>query len=144
MKKFRITSYHDVATKRSVDYADTEMIVQGPEEMEVSDGYHTMDELYEHRIEIFIALCRVVHSVDFTEWGRDCPEVWRSKLHFDGSMYENWFVLGIEESSGLQITYHLPLSRWEDTNFARTLDRARQWDGHTSIDVLERLKKFNP
>lgn len=28
-----------------------------PNAGEVSDGYHTFDELYEHRVALFIALC---------------------------------------------------------------------------------------
>lgn len=76
------------------------------DEVEVSDGYHTFDELYDH------------------------------ELAFGGS----WFVLGIGKEKGKQITYHLPLERWDETNFAYTLEKAPEWDGHTSDDVLERLK----
>ena len=36
-----------------------------------------------------------------------------------------------------QITYHLPLSKWEETGFAETLEKAPEFDGHTPDDVLE-------
>lgn len=99
------------------------------------DGYHTFDELYEHRIVLFIKLCE---HLNFT----GSQLVWRSKLHHDGSQYDGWFIMGINSISGRQITYHLPLSHWEETNFAKTLDKAYKFDGHTSEDVLERLKQL--
>ena len=101
------------------------------EEMDsISDGYHTFGELYQHRNSLFIALCRA-H-----------PEIprWRSKLHLDGTGFEGWFVLGLGKEKGKQISYHLPLSMWEETIFAETLDRASEFDGHKSEDVLKRLK----
>lgn len=111
-----------------------------------SDGYHTFDELYDHRITLFIALCRFVQFEDDAArdyGGVNRPEqVWRSKTHSDGSTMDGWFIMGIGKEKGKQISYHLPLSRWDETNFAETLDRAPEWDGHTSAAVLERLKKL--
>lgn len=65
---------------------------------------------------------------------------WRSKLHSDGTSFDGWFILGIGTERGKQMTYHLPLDRWNDTSFADTFDKAPEWDGHTPADVLERLK----
>lgn len=110
------------------------------DDIEVSDGFHTMEELYDHRIELFIALCKQNDIID-GECGVDASgRSWRSKLHSDGSSFEGWFILGIGRKKGEQITYHLPIDKWEDTNFAETLDFAPEWDGHTSADVLERLR----
>lgn len=107
------------------------------EDIRCSDGYHTMNELYEHRITLFIALCRVTywHSSHLVD-----GVVWRSKKHDDDTMFPGWFILGICLEKGHQITYHLPIEKWLDTDFAKTLDKAPMWDGHTSNDVLERLK----
>ena len=71
-------------------------------------------------------------------------DVWRSKYHSDGELAfgGDWFVLGINKESGNQITYHLPIERWEETDFAETLDKAPEFDGHTPDDVLERLKRL--
>lgn len=107
------------------------LTIKGLDTMEVSDGSHTMNELYDHRITLFIALCKFIDR-----------KVWRSELHHDGKGYEGWFILGIDKEVGKQITYHLPMSRWEETSFAETLDRAPEWDGHTPADVLERLKNL--
>lgn len=106
------------------------------------DGYHTFDELYDHRITLFIALCRIIKAGCSEGCGNSGIEVWRSRLHHDGNGYEGWFIMGLELEPGKQITYHLPLSRWEETDFADTMERAPEFDGHTSDDVLERLKKL--
>lgn len=109
------------------------------EDLEVSDGYHTFTELYDHRITLFIALCRHMHEL----LGMENPgkfEVWRSHRHSDESMYPGEFVMGIGKEKGKQITYHIPIERWHETNFAQEIDTAPEFDGHTPSDVLERLK----
>lgn len=95
-----------------------------------SDGYHTFTELYEHRVTLFICLCRLLKR----------EIVWRSKLHHDGSSFDGWFIMGIQIRPGEQISYHLPMSEWSETDFAFTLEKAPEWDGHTSNDVLNRIK----
>jgi hypothetical protein len=111
------------------------------ENLEVSDGYHSFDELYEHRITLFIALCKAFYCDPQYQTGQKA-EIWRSRLHSDGSSFEGWFILGIGARKGQQITYHLPISKWDETKFAYTWDRAPEFDGHTSADVLERLKRL--
>lgn len=103
---------------------------------EVSDGYHTFGELYDHRITLFIALCNVIMAGGYFK----NPIVWRTKLHSDVSSFDGWFIMGINKEPGKQISYHLPIERWDDTDFAETLDKAPEFDGHTSADVLARLK----
>lgn len=108
--------------------------LQIPDGVDVSDGYHTFAELYEHRIALFIALCEEVDV--HTPTGH----VWRSKLHSDGSSFEGWFIMGIGTEPGRQISYHLPMSKWADTDWLGTENaRAPEFDGHTSADVLKRL-----
>jgi|SRR6476646_2606592 len=105
----------------------------------ISDGYHTFGELYDHRIELYIALARFMAL--YYEKNDDSREVvWRSKVHSDGTSWDGWFVLGIGIEYGEQITYHLPASKWDLCDFAKELDKAPEFDGHTSEDVLERLK----
>lgn len=98
------------------------------------DGYHTFGELYEHRAELFLTLCRFVR--------RAVPDarIWRSYQHHDGSGFEGMFIIGINMEPGKQITYHLPLRYWDDAWFATVLDNAPKWDEHTSDDVLARLR----
>lgn len=99
----------------------------------VSDGYHTFGELYDHRITLYIALCKIISATDVTN-------VWRSRKHSDGSVWDNWFILGINVEKGKQMTYHIPETRWTEVEFAVTLNKAPEYDGHTAEDVLKRLK----
>jgi hypothetical protein len=108
------------------------LIADGCDTNKISDGYHTFAELYEHRIELFIALCRKIKN----------KIVWRARAHSDGSVQEGWFILGIGSEKGEQITYHLPMSKWDETDFADELETAPEYDGHTGEDVLKRLKKI--
>lgn len=99
----------------------------------LSDGYHTFDELYEHRHQLFIALCRRLAKWKF---------VWRARFHHDGTMFDGgWFILGINSRSGEQISYHIPIRLWDECAFATTYDSIPwPFDGHTPEDVLNRLR----
>lgn len=111
---------------------------------EASDGYHTFDELYEHRITIFIAMCRLAETMQrMFNMPENIPkrfDIWRSKVNGDGSVWNGWFVMGINKNAGEQITYHLPMNKWDETDFAQTLEKGPDFDGHTSSDILERIK----
>lgn len=108
----------------------------------VSDGYHSFKDLYDHRIVLFIELCRAIMKLhDYGEMQDRI--VWRSQKHSDGSVWDGWFLLGINTKAGEQITYHLPMSKWNDTNFVcKTIQKAPEFDGHTHVDVLARLAKL--
>ena len=101
------------------------------------DGYHTFDELYEHRIVLWIALCNALGQANHS----NDQDVWKSKLHSDGSSFDGWFILGMNKDKGKQITYHIPIKYWEECYFEE-LEKAPEFDGHTSDDVLERIKNL--
>ena len=143
MKKITVTNAFNFKVKtRHSELHD--VFLEGTEDMEASDGYHTFGELYDHRITLFIALCKAMGDLGYFHGNIHEADaiVWRSKFHYDGSSFDGWFILGIGKEKGKQITYHLPLDRWEETNFAETLEKAPEWDGHTSDDVLNRLKEL--
>ena len=97
---------------------------------QTSDGFHTFDELYEHRTRLFILIMK-----------QNYGKAWRSKLHEDGKMFEGFFIAGIKTPAG-DISYHLEEKYWEELNGMITLDNAEAFDGHTPEDVLERLQKW--
>lgn len=101
---------------------------------DVSDGYHTFGELYRHRIGIFILATSLI--------AKNGGDVWKSIKHSDGSIWDEWFILGVGRFAGEQITYHLPLQYWDKIPFAKVLEMAPEWDGHTSDDVLQRIEKL--
>lgn len=102
---------------------------------DISDGYHTIGELYDHRIALYLALCKQLNHY---------PErrVWKSKLHHDGTMFDGMFIVGIGFEPGAQISYHMNMEWWDKTDFIEELEKAPEYDGHTSNDVLERLLKL--
>jgi hypothetical protein len=96
---------------------------------EVSDGYHTFDELYSHRNTLFIALMSLRPS-----------KSWVSIVGDDGKGEPGWFYAGMELPEG-PVSYHLPDNLWGIAlcTGCKTLDKAPPWDGHTAEDVLGRL-----
>lgn len=106
-----------------------EIIITG-DDLTVSDGYHTIDELYEHRTALFQALITTTSL-----------PTWKSRLHSDGTMFDKYFIAGIGINKGEQITYHLPIEEWDNTK-TEELPNAPEWDGHTSWQVISRLKEI--
>lgn len=107
--------------------------------IQADDGFHSFEDLYAHRIALYIQLCKQIQNQPYDDENKF--GVWRSKIHGDGKpSYDGWFIMGIGKEKGKQISYHIPLVCWEDTEFAETLDKAPEWDGHTPADVIERLK----
>jgi hypothetical protein len=101
---------------------------------QVSDGYHTMRELYDHRC----ALSAVLATI-----GAIGGDSWRSKAHHpdDGPMFDGYFIVGIELPGGT-ITYHYPEADWERFAAVPVVEHAPKWDGHDSGDVVARLLDF--
>jgi hypothetical protein len=111
-------------------------LIKGSDTNLISDGFHTFGELYEHRIVLFLALAKqlIIHRPEMP--------VWKTRKHDDGIEWDGWFIVGIGNTEGSQITYHLPSSKWDDCAFIPNVERAPKWDGHSPEDVLERLMKL--
>jgi hypothetical protein len=99
---------------------------------DISDGYHTFGELYEHRSVLFIALMNA-----YPGWS------WFSLWHEDRSMFPGFFIAGMELPTG-DITYHLRDTwlEWARRSGARELPTAPSYDGHSPDDVIKRLKNW--
>ena len=94
---------------------------------EVSDGYHTFNELYDHRAKLFAVICNTYKE-----------KAWKSKMHDTGDMYDGMFIVGIDTPQG-QATYHYDIEPyWEMFNVIE-LDKAPKWDGHTPTDAINRI-----
>jgi hypothetical protein len=95
----------------------------------ISDGYHTFDELYFHRMILFSTVLS-----SFPE------RAWRSKLHDDGTMYDNYFIVGIDTPEG-QYSYHYHMEFWDHFENIKEIPKAPKWDGHKPEDIT-RLKSL--
>lgn len=107
----------------------------------VSDGFHTFDELYEHRLALTVGLTRMIMSGPYK--GTTCL---RSKLHHDGTMFEGgYFIVVIYKpfKENSQISYHYKLEHWDKFTHCIEQDRISiPYDGHTAKDVIERLLRL--
>lgn len=112
---------------------------------EVSDGYHTFSELYDHRRALNVALFNFMYMVDKSVRGDYIAGgskhlVMKSKLHSDGTMFEGYFIAMAITPEG-QISYHYDLKYWNQFKIPE-VDRCPEYDGHTPNDVIERLLKL--
>lgn len=93
---------------------------------EVSDGYHTFNELYFHRMILFSIILNQNKNIS-----------WKSKKHKDGTMFKGSFVCGIDTPEG-QYTYHYDLEYWDYFN-VKELEYAPKWDRHRPKDIVRLL-----
>ena len=97
----------------------------------LSDGYHTFNELYHHRAILFSVICNSMPD-----------KAWKSKLHDAGDMYDGMFIVGIETPEG-QATYHYDIEPYWDMFKVKELEKAPKWDGHTPQVAIDRISKVS-
>lgn len=95
---------------------------------EISDTYHTFNELYKHRTVLTAMICTMV------------PYAWKARKHEDGSMYEGMFICGFPTPSGM-ITYHYDMDDWDLFRIPE-IPYAPHFDGHTPNDVINRITDY--
>lgn len=110
------------------------------EKQHISDGYHTFEELYEHRCRLFISLVNVLYCAVVTDDFKGL--IFKARKHNDGSSYDDWFLCCIQYENGEQISYHLPDKYWDNVACNGYDIAPVIFDGHTSNDVLKRLEKW--
>lgn len=102
----------------------------------ISDGYHTFNELYEYRL--------LYNASMFNEFAKQgLYDVHKSKRHSDGTIPfgdENWFIVQAELPTG-QISNHYEMKDWDLFNVPEK-EKANHYDGHTPKDVAKRLRDF--
>ncbi|GAA0071761.1 hypothetical protein UT300003_32860 [Clostridium sardiniense] len=89
---------------------------------ELSDGYHTFNELYYHRMVLFSVICN-----------KNKDKAWKSLKHHDDTMYDDYFIVGIDTPKG-QYSYHYHKDYWDMFN-VKELPNAPIWDGHKPEDI---------
>lgn len=126
-------------------------ILEHPNKSQFSDGYHSFEELYSIRLAYNVAL--------FNEWGRQhrpdksgrmylsipVPkhDVHKSQRHHDGELCfgGGWFIVVANLPSG-QISNHYEMKHWDLFRVPAVEKAKYEWDGHTSEDVINRLKSL--
>ena len=95
---------------------------------DLSDGYHTFNQLYYQRMVLFATIVK-----------QNKGKAWKSFRHEDGEKCfgSGWFIVGIDTPDG-SYTYHYE-SKYFDMFDCEILDHAKHWDGHTEKDVTRLL-----
>jgi hypothetical protein len=97
---------------------------------EVSDGYHTFNQLYHQRAILFATIVNQNKNIS-----------WKSYKHSDGKYCFDsngeWFIVGIDTPEG-SYTYHYKKEYWDYFD-CKELDCGKEWDGHTEEDVTRLL-----
>ena len=86
------------------------------------DEYHSFNDLYTQRMYLTALAFNSNPSIS-----------WKSKQHADGTMFEDYFIVGINTPQGMY-TYHYKLEHW-DLFKVKELPQSPEYDGHTSADV---------
>lgn len=99
---------------------------------EVSDGYHTFNELYYYRMLYNAAFFNLLPK----EW------VHKSKRHHTGEecFGGGWFIVMANLPTG-QISNHYELKDWDLFKIPER-EIADEWDGHTPQEAAERLHNY--
>lgn len=99
---------------------------------EISDGYHTFNELYRYRM--------LYNAAFFNLLPKEL--VHKSKKHHDGKecFGGGWFIVMANLPTG-QISNHYELKDWDLFQIPEK-DVADEWDGHTPQEAAERLHKY--
>lgn len=99
---------------------------------EVSDGYHTFNELYYYRMLYNAAFFNLLPK----EW------VHKSKRHHTGEecFGGGWFIVMANLPTG-QVSNHYELKDW-DLFKVPEKEFADEWDGHTPQEAAERIHKY--
>ena len=95
---------------------------------DVSDGYHTFNQLYHQRAILFA--CIVMQNKD---------KAWKTRNHEDGApcFGGGWFLVTVDTPEG-SYGYHYEDRYWDIFDCAE-LERAKPWDGYTEEQVTRLL-----
>ncbi len=107
---------------------------------QISDGYHTFDELYEFRMLYNAAFFNNMAYLS-DELGAGSRPV-KSKKHSDGEACfgGGWFIVLVDLPTG-QISNHYEMKDWHLFQIDE-VEKAPKWDGHTPKDVAKRLRAY--
>ena len=109
-----------------------EMLKEPEDKGEISDGYHTFNELYRYRMLYNAAFFNLLPK----------QIVHKSKRHHDGEKCfgGGWFIVMANLPTG-QISNHYELKDWDLFQIPEK-EVADEWDGHTPQEAAERLHEY--
>jgi len=113
--------------------------ISADEGINVGDEWHTLDELYDHRVALNAALFNLINEMKQIGELEDY-EVIKAPKHNDGSLLEGYFVVSLNDCvRKQQISYHYKLEHWDKFRIPESNHVPWEYDGHISQDTLVRL-----
>ena len=99
----------------------------------ISDGYHTFNELYEFR--------KLYNALLFNEWAKHHKyNVHKSKKHNNGELcFDGKYFIVVALLPTGQISNHYKIEDWDLFNIPEYPKAFFEYDGHTTQDVIDRL-----
>ena len=114
-----------------------------PDTGDVSDGWHTFDELYHYRMLYNAGMANELTRHFQYSNPIDVGPVCKSWRHSDGELCfgkDNYFVVVMQLPTG-QVSNHYHGDHW-DLFKVPEVERAPEYDGHTPQQAAERLEKY--
>lgn len=135
MKNFESTKVAKEEFESMIDYLEVEN--EKPVDIgEVSDGYHTFNELYRYRM--------LYNAAFFNLLARSGQvEVCKSRRHSDGEKCfgsDDWFIVMAILPTG-QVSNHYESKYWDLLDVPER-ETAFEYDGHTPNEASDRLEKY--
>jgi hypothetical protein len=98
----------------------------------ISDGYHTLTELYDQRLALFRLLMTLY-----------CNASWKAYQHHDLTILDGWFLVGIDFPNFGTISYYARNSLW-DSFKVRILEKAplNNLTSSQTVEMLENITSF--
>lgn len=106
---------------------------------EISDGYHTFNELYYYRMLYNAAF---LNTLAWYQDNINTFNIYKSKRHHTGEecFGGGWFIVMVDLPTG-QVSNHYEMKYWDLFNIPEK-EIADEWDGHTPQIAAERLRNF--
>ncbi len=110
---------------------------------DISDGYHTFNELYDIRLAYNVALFNMLYNMD----NSNKYTIFKAKKHFDGTMWDNYFIvvgiLPVYDSNNKitykQISNHYDIKHWNKFKIPSYETSPIEYDGHTTQNCIDTL-----
>jgi hypothetical protein len=121
----------------------TKIGLMGHDSGDVSDGWHTFNELYHYRMLYNAGMASALVSMTPIKRLKQNIKVVKSWRHNDGELCfgkDNYFVVVMQLPTG-QVSNHYHGDHW-DLFKVPEVERAPEYDGHTPQESAERLEKY--
>lgn len=116
-----MVSAHDLFT--NVEFVREYQSRSGRNMKDITDKYHTMEVLYEHRRKMFAIITSVFKRF-----------AWKSRTHSDGEVWDGLFIVGVSIPNVGDYSYHYHTEFWDEFD-VKELVYAPEYDGHKPEDI---------